>query len=299
LDELMPCTKWAKRFAAALFSFCAAALLTSPRAAAQLKNTPPPELRPGVTILTPTEGVDFTCFIHRLVPRVGGNWYMVMPKSGLNGEKRIVVAVFRILKDGSLHELDPQIERSSGNDELDRAARKSILKSAPFDPLPAGFYGPEIKLRFVFFYNFPYTEDAPAAGQSNCSAFSAMQLSVEIQTPAEGVDFGDYLKRLQASMKRDWYARMPEAALRGEKGTVTIEFHIQPDGSIFPGELRIKTSSHDEDLDQAAFEAIRNSAPFEPLPAAFHGPSIKVRCFFDYRGARPTPRIMPLAQRGP
>ena len=43
-----------------------------------------------VTILTPTEGVDFNSYIARLVARVKQNWYAVMPESAYMGDKGIV-----------------------------------------------------------------------------------------------------------------------------------------------------------------------------------------------------------------
>jgi outer membrane biosynthesis protein TonB len=44
---------------------------------------------------------------------------------------------------------------SSGKEPLDRAAMSSIRASTPFEPLPSGFSGPYIELRFIFLYNIP------------------------------------------------------------------------------------------------------------------------------------------------
>lgn len=112
-------------------------------------------MTPGVSILTPTEGVDFNSYINRLLATVKRNWYAVMPESALMGDKGIVVITFRIRQDGAVPIPDPNLERTSGKQPLDQAAMSSIRTSSPFEPLPPHFKGPEIQLRFIFFYNIP------------------------------------------------------------------------------------------------------------------------------------------------
>jgi TonB family protein len=108
-----------------------------------------------VTILTPTEGVDFNSYITRLVARVKQNWYTVMPESAYMGDKGIVAITFRINRDGSFPGENFNLERTSGKDPLDTAAMSAIRTTNPFDPLPPQFKGPYIELRFIFFYNIP------------------------------------------------------------------------------------------------------------------------------------------------
>ncbi|MGA7853960.1 MAG: TonB C-terminal domain-containing protein [Candidatus Acidiferrales bacterium] len=108
-----------------------------------------------VTILTPTEGVDFNSYIARLVARVKQNWYAVMPESAYMGDKGIVAITFRINRDGSFPSENYNLERTSGKDPLDTAAMSAIRTTNPFDPLPPQFKGPYIELRFIFFYNIP------------------------------------------------------------------------------------------------------------------------------------------------
>ncbi|MGA7223780.1 MAG: TonB C-terminal domain-containing protein [Candidatus Acidiferrales bacterium] len=108
-----------------------------------------------VTILTPTEGVDFNSYITRLVARVKQNWYAVMPESAYMGDKGIVAITFRINRDGSFPSENYNLERTSGKDPLDTAAMSAIRTTNPFDPLPPQFKGPYIELRFIFFYNIP------------------------------------------------------------------------------------------------------------------------------------------------
>jgi TonB family protein len=106
-------------------------------------------------ILTPTEGVDFSDYMARVLARVRLNWYAVMPESAQLGDRGRVVLEFSIRRDGSVPNEDPQRLQGSGKEPLDRAAVSSIRSSNPFDHLPPAFSGPEIRLRFIFLYNLP------------------------------------------------------------------------------------------------------------------------------------------------
>ncbi len=106
--------------------------------------------------------------------------------------------------------------------------------------------------------------------------------NIEMLTPDEGVDFTNYLTRLLASVKRNWYAIIPESARLGDRGRVIIRFKITREGNVpFPEPIMERTSGK-EPLDRAAMAAIRASSPFEPLPPAFSGPYIELRFMFLY-----------------
>jgi len=126
-----------------------------------------------------------------------------------------------------------------------------------------------------------------SAAQSNNSQFSKLQPWVMLITPAEGVDFKEYIARLTAGVKRNWYAVMPEVALQGQKGIVVITTRIQQDGTVPVSEPTLEHSSGKVELDRAAMLAIRTSAPFEKLPAEFHGPHVELRVVFFYYAAPP------------
>ncbi len=114
---------------------------------------------------------------------------------------------------------------------------------------------------------------APGAGMGN---------AVQILTPTEGVDFNDYIQRVIASVKRNWYAVMPESAQLGDRGVVVLEFSIHRDGSVPSNEPERLRGSGKEPLDRAAISAIRSSNPFDHLPPAFSGPEIRLRFIFLY-----------------
>lgn len=114
-----------------------------------------PGMQPGAAILSPTDGVDFSSYIQRLLATVRRNWYSVMPESAYMGEKGVVSLTFRINQDGSVSLPGPILERTSGREPLDTAAMSSIRMSNPFEPLPSQFKRPYIELRFIYFYNLP------------------------------------------------------------------------------------------------------------------------------------------------
>ncbi|MFZ3217516.1 MAG: TonB family protein [Candidatus Acidiferrales bacterium] len=109
----------------------------------------------GVTILTPTEGVDFNSYIHRLLARLKQNWITVMPESFYLGDKGIVAISFRINRDGSFPPERLSLDRTSGKEPLDTAAASAIRATSPFEPLPPQFKGQYIDLRIGFYYNIP------------------------------------------------------------------------------------------------------------------------------------------------
>jgi len=109
----------------------------------------------GLEMLTPDQGVDFSGYLMRVYFTVKRNWFAVMPQSAQLGERGIVVLTFRIMRDGSVPAGEPDIQRNSGKEPLDRAAYSSVRASNPFEPLPPQFSGPYIELRYTYLYNIP------------------------------------------------------------------------------------------------------------------------------------------------
>jgi outer membrane biosynthesis protein TonB len=104
----------------------------------------------------------------------------------------------------------------------------------------------------------------------------------QILTPTEGVDFDSYIQRLLATLKRNWYAVMPQSAMMGDKGMVFTTFQINRDGSVPAPDPVLERTSGKGPLDNAAMSAIHTSNPFEPLPSEFKGPYIRLRIVFLY-----------------
>jgi outer membrane biosynthesis protein TonB len=105
---------------------------------------------------------------------------------------------------------------------------------------------------------------------------------IEMLTPTQGVDFDGYLQRVYFTVKRNWFAVMPESVELGEKGIVVLVFRINRDGSVSSEYPMIQRNSGKEPLDRAAYSSVRASSPFENLPPQFSGPYIELRYTYFY-----------------
>lgn len=307
---------WTKCFVAALLAFLTTtAPAWTPSAAAQSENSPRKELRPGVAMLTPTDGVDFDAYLKRMVAAVKRNWYAVMPEVALMGEKGVVVITFKILQDGTVPIPEPTLQRASGTVQLDTAAMSAIRTSAPFEHLPAEFHRPHIELRFIFFYNVPQTEwrdretgrfvllddgNSPSAAPAAPAAADhtpTRQMAVSITHPStDGFDAKVYSGLVSIRINRKWNDRLPKPGPNSASEFVVLSFHIQRNGKLLRGEPTIQLSSGNADLDKSAVKAIQKSAPFDPLPAAYADSELPVAATFRYYlgPAPPMPALPPL-----
>jgi outer membrane biosynthesis protein TonB len=122
----------------------------------------------------------------------------------------------------------------------------------------------------------------PGSGVPRSGGQGTAYGNLEMLTPTEGVDFRDYLHRVYITVKRNWFAVMPESVNLGEKGVVSLQFKIMRDGSVPGDEPAVLYTSQKEPLDRAAVSSIRSSNPFESLPPAFKGPYIELRFTYYY-----------------
>ncbi len=106
--------------------------------------------RMGPEILSDTMGVDFGPYLEIVKRQVKRNWIPLIPESVMF-KKGVVALQFSILKNGQVAGL--QYVSGSGDVALDRAAYGSVTASDPFPPLPTEFGGPNLTLRFTYFYN--------------------------------------------------------------------------------------------------------------------------------------------------
>ncbi len=113
----------------------------------------------------------------------------------------------------------------------------------------------------------------PATSSRNASA-------LELLSDTQGVDFKPYLIRILSSVRRNWFAVMPESARLGRKGRVLIQFAINKDGGV--PKLVIASTSGADALDRAAVAGISASNPFPPLPAEFKGEQVRLQFTFRY-----------------
>lgn len=104
--------------------------------------------------------------------------------------------------------------------------------------------------------------------------------NVKLLSDPMGVDFRPYLIRVLASVRRNWFAVMPESARLGRRGRVVIQFSIGRQGNV--PKLVIAMPSGAEPLDRAAVAGISASNPFPPLPQEFRGDEIRLQLNFTY-----------------
>jgi len=88
----------------------------------------------GVVVSSSSEDSKLAPYFGTLTNRIQMNWN---PTQGVRGVKAKVK--FRVLRSGRVFG-DVNIEQSSGNVYFDLAARRAILSSSPFPPMPDDFY---------------------------------------------------------------------------------------------------------------------------------------------------------------
>ncbi|MGE0814752.1 MAG: TonB family protein [Vicinamibacterales bacterium] len=86
----------------------------------------------------------------------------------------------------------------------------------------------------------------------------------EIQFDSKGVEFGPWIRRFIAQVKRNWL--IPNAAL-AMRGHVVIQFNVHRDGAIT--DLAIVRPSEVDSFNRAAFNALMMSSPTTPLPPEY------------------------------
>jgi len=85
-----------------------------------------------------------------------------------------------------------------------------------------------------------------------------------IQFDTKGVEFGPWIRRFVAQIKRNWF--IPYAAM-ALKGHVVITFYVHKDGTIT--ELAVPGPCNVEAFNNAAYNALVTSNPTYPLPAEY------------------------------
>jgi TonB family protein len=122
---------------------------------------------------------------------------------------------------------------------------------------------------------------------------TASSSGVEILTDTQGVDFGPYIRKALAVIKKNWIPLIPEEARPpvNMQGETLIRFSILPDGKI--NAMHLDGSSQHTNIDRAAWGAITAVGQFPPLPTEFKGPHVELRISFLTN--RPLPASPPPA----
>jgi TonB family protein len=90
------------------------------------------------------------------------------------------------------------------------------------------------------------------------------QFGPEIQFDTKGVEFGPWIRRFIAQVKRNWF--IPYAAM-SMRGHVVVTFNVHKDGSI--SDLNVVGPCPVDAFNNAAFGALAGSNPTQPLPPEY------------------------------
>jgi TonB family protein len=85
-----------------------------------------------------------------------------------------------------------------------------------------------------------------------------------IQFDTKGVEFGPWIRRFVAQVRRNWF--IPYAAMTFH-GRVVVQFNIHKDGRI--SDIAVVQPSSVDAFNRSAFNAISGSNPVEPLPPEY------------------------------
>lgn len=104
-----------------------------------------------------------------------------------------------------------------------------------------------------------------------------------IQFDTKGVEFGPWIRRFVAQIKRNWL--IPEAAMM-MRGHVVITFHVHKDGRI--SDIAVKQPSGIDAFDRAAANALQWSSPTTALPPEYPSPTAFFTVTFYYNEQPPS-----------
>jgi TonB family protein len=105
---------------------------------------------------------------------------------------------------------------------------------------------------------------APRDSYSNPQGGGDQEFGPAIQFDTKGVEFGPWLRRFIAQIRRNWF--IPESAMF-QKGHVVITFYVGKDGRIT--ELKVLRPSDVGAFNNSAFNALAASNPTQPLPPEY------------------------------
>ena len=236
--------------------------------------------RGGIEILSDTMGVDFGPYMKSLRFTVQAHWDTLIPKVALPPTKKsgTVTIELAVMKNGTVRGM--KLVKSSGDPELDKAAWSGITDAIPLPTLPSEFKGDYLQLRCNFLYN-PAAASAMAktSNKQNLRPAITTRGTVEYVSDHEGLD-GSYTKLVLDAVQSSLQNLLQKAPLSIKKSDqVAITFSILRNGAV--KDIKLKKSSGNKSFDQAVWEAIQSSSPYQDLPKQFKGKLLKIRCEID------------------
>jgi TonB family protein len=101
-------------------------------------------------------------------------------------------------------------------------------------------------------------------GFQNLRGGANQELNQSIQFDTKGVEFGPWIRRFVAQIRRNWF--VPQAAMT-LRGHVVITFYVDKDGRLT--DLQIIRPSGVDGFNSSAFGALASSNPTYPLPPEY------------------------------
>lgn len=101
-------------------------------------------------------------------------------------------------------------------------------------------------------------------GFGNLQGGGTQDIAPSIQFDTKGVEFGPWLRRFIAQIRRNWF--VPYAAM-SMRGHVVITFNVHKDGRIT--DLMVLRPASVESFNNSAFNALASSNPTHPLPPEY------------------------------
>ena len=129
--------------------------------------------------------------------------------------------------------------------------RMAMQKPQPAQPPPGGKLGDALRnlQRYVDQESF----DNQRGG--------TQEFGPAIQFDTKGVEFGPWIRRFVAQVKRNWFVPNAAYAMRGR---VILQFNVHKDGSIT--DINVVRPSEVDSFNRSAYNAILASNPTQPLP---------------------------------
>ena len=104
----------------------------------------------------------------------------------------------------------------------------------------------------------------------------------EIQFDTKGVEFGPWIRRFVAQIRRNWF--IPYSVL-SNRGHVVLTFHVHRDGALT--DLAVLQPSLIESFNQSASNALKLSNPTQPLPVEYPDDTVLFTVTFYFNEAPP------------
>ena len=107
----------------------------------------------GVDILSDTQGVNFDPYIRRILRQIYNQWLPLIPEEARPplSKSGVTMIRFSILPDGNIGTMN--LDGSTHDEALNKAAWGSITGVGQFPPLPSQFHGPMLELRIHYLVN--------------------------------------------------------------------------------------------------------------------------------------------------